>query len=313
MNGQGRRVALASAWLAIAVLVALGAAGIVGAMAHLPGTSSRAELTYDGDKAIEPGLKAAEISLLELTGEVRELSELGRGALAALVNRDVDTLAKSVAAGKDLTLEIDAHTSELRGQLESLPGIGPNSALVLSADARERQARALQALDATDGLTVAWSRLAVGSIAATRMTVLLTEHDQVTIDAAALGKTGKYTEALDRLTQSDGMIAEARTLRDELAATVDVMTLTQWLDLNADYDAALRRLYLAVLASNGAVTAEVRAAFDAEAAARNRLPSDTRGLVVILAEIGRGGLNQAVIAIEEARGKLDAATRLLAP
>ncbi len=313
MNGQARRVALAAAWLAVAVLVALGAAGIIGAMGHLPGTPSRAELTYDGDKTIAPGLKAAEISLLELAGEVRQLSELGRGALTALVNRDVDALASAVADGRDLTLAIDVHTSELRAQLGALPGIGANSALVLSAESRERQARALRALDATGGLTVAWSRLAVGSIAATRMTVLLTEHDQVTIDAAALGKTGKYTEALDRLTQSDRMIAEARTLRDELAATVDVTTLTQWLDLNADYDAALRRLYLAVLASNGAVTAEVRAAFDAEAAARERLPSDTRGLVVILAEIGRGGLNQAVIGIEEARGKLDAATGLLAP
>lgn len=311
MNGQGRRVALAAAWLAVAVLVSLGAAGIVGTMAHLPGTPSRAELTYEGDKAIEPGLKAAETSLLELAGEVRQLSELGRGALAALVNRDVDTLNSLVAEGKDLTLAIDAHTTELRGQIESLPGIGPQSALVLSADSRGRQARALAALDATAGLSAAWSRLAIGAIPATRITELLTEHDRVTIEAAALGKTGKYTDALDRLNQSDRMITEARSLRDELAATVDVTTLTQWLDLNADYDAALRRLYLAVVASNGAVTAEVRAAFDAEAAARKRLPSDTRGLVVILAEVGRGGLNQAVIGIEEARGKLDAATGLL--
>ena len=34
------------------------------------------------------------------------------------------------------------------------------------------------------------------------------------------------------------------------------------------------------------------------------LPPDTRGLVVIMAEIGRGGMNGAVITIEEARAKL---------
>ena len=70
---------------------------------------------------------------------------------------------------------------------------------MLSPRSRERQARALQAVSATDGLAAAWSRLAVGSVAATRMTVLLTDHDQMTADAAALGRTGKYAEALDKL------------------------------------------------------------------------------------------------------------------
>jgi hypothetical protein len=58
------------------------------------------------------------------------------------------------------------------------------------------------------------------------------------------------------------------------------------------------------------VTGAVRKAFAAEKAARERLPGDTRGLVVIMAEIGRGGMNQAVISIEEARGELDAALEL---
>lgn len=312
MKGQGRRVALAVAWLVIAALVSLGAAGIIGAMAHLPGTPSRAELTYVGDKAIEPGLILAEQSLVGLADEVRQLSELGRRALTSLVSRDVEALTTAVAEGGSLTLTIDTHAADLRKQADALPGIGAGDELTLSADTRERQARVVQALDATNGLGVAWSRLATGSVAATRVTVLLEDHDQMTASAAALGQTGKYTEGLDRLTESDNMIAETRDLATELATSgVDVSTLNQWLDLNAEYDAALRRLYIAVVASKGTVTPEVRAAFDAEAAARKRLPTDTRGLVVILAEIGRGGLNQAVIGIEEARGKLDAAVGLL--
>ena len=43
---------------------------------------------------------------------------------------------------------------------------------------------------------------------------------------------------------------------------VDVSTLTDWLDLNAAYDAALRHLYQALVDSKGRVTDEVRAAFD---------------------------------------------------
>ena len=42
------------------------------------------------------------------------------------------------------------------------------------------------------------------------------------------------------------------------------------------------------------------------------LPQDARGLVVIMAEIGRGGLNGAVITIEEARGQLAGAVEDLA-
>jgi hypothetical protein len=311
MKGQLRRVALAAGWLVVAALVSLGAAGIVGALAHIPGTPSRAELTYPGDKAIEPGLKSAESSLQALAGDVRHLSDLGRGALTALVRGDVDALSTSVADGQQLTLQIDAQAKQIREELAALPGIGEGDELTLSAESRDRQAQALRALDATDPLAAGWSRLAVGSVAAAQVTTLLTDHDRVTGEAAALGSGAKYADALARLTESDRLIAESRTLRDKLASTVDVTTLTQWLDLNAKYDAALRRLYQAVLDSKGKVTAEVRAAFDAEAAARKRLPADTKALVIILAEIGRGGLNQAVIGIEEARGKLDAAIGVL--
>jgi stage V sporulation protein SpoVS len=61
---------------------------------------------------------------------------------------------------------------------------------------------------------------------------------------------------------------------------------------------------VASAATPGRVTQAIRAAIAAEKAARAQLPGDTSGLVIILAEIGRGGLNQAVIAIEEARGRL---------
>ena len=84
-------------------------------------------------------------------------------------------------------------------------------------------------------------------------------------------------------------------------------TLITWLDRNAEYDAALRGLYQSLVDAKGRVTDDVRAAFAAEKEARARLPEDARGLVVIMAEVAQGGLNQAVISIEEARGSLSAA------
>jgi hypothetical protein len=311
MKGLAGRAGLTAAWLAVAAILSLGAAGIAGSMAHQPGTSSRAELTYEGDKAIEPGLAAAEADLVSLSDEVSALGELGRGALGALVGRDLVSLDTTIADGTRLSETIATHSESLRRTLLGLPGVGPNAALAISPEVQRRHTLALRAIESTDGLKDAWERLGAGALAATRVTVLLVDHDKTTGEAAAAGRAGKYPAALDKLTESDGQIAQARSLRDDLAASVDVSTLTQWLDLNANYDKALRNLYKALIDSKGNVTAKVRAAFDAEKAALAALPADTKGLVVILAEIGRGGLNQAVITIEEARGDLEAAVGLL--
>ncbi|MGP1675150.1 MAG: hypothetical protein ACTS8Z_08055, partial [Candidatus Limnocylindrales bacterium] len=67
---------------------------------------------------------------------------------------------------------------------------------------------------------------------------------------------------------------------------------------------ALRTLYVAVRAADGRVNAAVRRAMAAEAAAKTRLPPDTRSLVLIMAEIGRGGMNASAIAIEQAHQDL---------
>ncbi len=302
-----RRVVMAAAWIAVAVLISFGAAGIVSGMAQPPGTPARAELTWAGDLAIDPGLDTAEAELRLLAGDVHRLSDLGREALGQLVGRDVEALEQAVDEGEQLTLQIQLRANQLRESLEALPGLGANADLAISSESQARHARALAALTTTEGLAPAWSSLASGALSATRVQVLLTDHDQVAAGAAGDGRAGRYEDALEKLDEADVMIEDARALRDDLAATVDVATLTTWLELNADYDAALRRLYTAILEANGRVNAEVRAAFDAELVARERLPENTRGLVIILADIGQGGLNQAVIAIERARGGLDTA------
>lgn len=312
MNGLVRRVALAVAWVAVAAVIALGAAGLVAAMAHQPGTASRPELTWTADQAAGRALEAARTELDALTEDVRDLGVLGRGALAALVGSDAATLAQAVTEGQALAGAIDARTTAIREALALVPGTGPDETIRLSPAVLERRDVLRDALDATQGLSAGWARLAAGALTATRVSTLLTDHDAVAGEAAEIGRSGAYAEALVRLEDAEAMIVEARTLRDGLANTVDVSTLTQWLDRNAEYDAAIRTLYEALVASDGRVTDEVRAAFAAERTARNNLPTDTRGLVVILSEIARGGLNQAVIGIEQARGDLEAALGRLA-
>ena len=89
-----------------------------------------------------------------------------------------------------------------------------------------------------------------------------------------------------------------------MSSSVDVSILTAWIDRNAAYDTALRKLYTILRTSRGKATKAVQQAYADEQAARAQLPGDTRGLIVIMSDVARGGLNQAIIAIEEAKGRL---------
>lgn len=308
-----RALALAAAWLAAALLFSLGAAGIVAGVGGYPGSASRPELTSNGDKAIAPGLAEATGDLEEIATTVDEVGEQARLGLAALVATDLDLLTAAIDAGTDRVADASAQASALRARLLALPGIAPDAAdplpppaeLRLGRDMRDRFALIYGALDATSELPADWARFASGSLVAQGLTEVLLDHDASTGEAAKLGGSGRYADALKRLDASDALIATARGARDKLANTVDVATLTEWVERNAAYDGALRDLYDALGRSKGKVNDEVRAAFAAEQAARDRLPPDTRGLVIILAEVARGGMNQAAISIEDARIQLE--------
>jgi hypothetical protein len=132
------------------------------------------------------------------------------------------------------------------------------------------------------------------------------------VDAIEAGRAARYEEADGTIDRATGLLDQAQELRRQLANTVDVSTLDEWLRRNRTFDDALRTLYAALDASGGRVNDAVRDALAAQQAAREQLPPDSRGLIVIMSEIGRGGLNGAVITIEQARGALATAVADLA-
>ena len=304
-----RRILVTVAWAGLLALIGLGGAGIVNAMDHQPGTAARAELTSVGDRDVVPMLDAATTDLSALADQVAALGVQARGALAALNGVDTATVDDAIAAGNRLVADLRARSFALRRELAAIPYIGtPGVSIAVSADVASRHAALVAAIDSTEGLDDAWERLTLGSLSATRMSGLLAKHDDLVVLAADRGRAATYDAAMALLDQADATIAQARTLRDQLANTVDVTVLDQWLDRNADYDKALRALYKVDSTIGTRITGALKkaqaTAKAAEAAARARLPPDPRGLVVIMAEIGRGGMNGAVIAIEETRGKL---------
>ena len=300
-----RQIVLAVAWFAAVVLIALGAAGLVAGMDTPATTGAHPWQTARDDALVGQRLDAITADLEEVSAQLDALGEEARGALAALASNDQEQASVALEAGDGMVADIKQRSAAIAEALAAVPLVGtPDAEYRLGPAVRERYALLVEALAETRDLDLEWARLATGSAAAARMSTLLASHDETALNAAAQGRRAKYAEALTILDDADAIIADARKLRDRLAATVDVETLDQWLDRSADYDKALRDLYAALRKSDGRVNATVRQAITAEQKARDRLPADTRGLVVIMADIGRGGMNGAVIAIEQARGEM---------
>ena len=302
---QLRSLLSAVLWLAAVVAIALGAAGLVTAMDGPPTGGDRPELTTRGDAVVTPALDAIEADVEALSADVDALGTQARGALASLVGSDLHNVDRAVAAGDELLVQIVARVARIGIALDEVPLIGtPEAAFQVSTTVLDRDDRLRDSVAVVDGLQGAWARLTVGSVAAVRLSGLLSAHVDAVVAAAEQGRDADYEAAVRTLDGADAAIADARRVRDVLAATVDVSVLDEWLDRNEAYDVALRGLYQALDDVGGRVTKTVRAAIDAEKVAKDRLPPDSRGLILIMAEIGRGGMNEAVIAIEQARGRL---------
>ncbi len=303
-----RAIAVRLTWAVAAVVLALGTAGIGAGLDHLPGSAGRPELTWGADQAIAPGLDAATVDLQALSAKVNDLADLGRSALTSLVSSDATGLQAAITAGSQQIADIQAAAAALRTRLDALPGVGPGMDGRLGPSAIARYATLVDALPAVDGLGDAWQRLAGGAVPAVELTGHLTAHDTVAGEAARLGAAGEYAQALKTLDGAKAELASAKKVRDQLASHVDTSTLDEWIARNAEFDAAVGDLWTAIAASKGRSTAAVKAAAKRYEAARASLPPDTRALVIILGDVARGGLNQAVIAIEQARGQLLAST-----
>ena len=291
-------------WLVVAALVAFGGAGVVAAMNHVPATPSRAELTWTADQRVNASLDTATDRLDALTKAVASLGSTARLALAAVTAGDTDQVNKAVATGTAQLAAIKEARAALVTALQAVPDVGEGSGLTIAPDVQDRYDQLATTPTMTDGLDGEWAALTGRALDAANLSSILAAHDEQTAAAAQHGVNEEYPQALQALDTSAATIVRAKAVRDRLANTTDVSTLTTWIERNEAYDGALRRLYQTLIDAKGKVTSRVRAAFTAEQAARDRLPVDTKPIVVIMADVAQGGLNQAGIAIEEARGSL---------
>ena len=303
-----RTLLLALAWLAAAVLIALGAAGIVASMNHCPATPARPELTWTGDRAAEAAmLDARPTSSSTLADEVDALGSTARQALTAVAAGDVDdarddhrhghaTRSATVKARRPSSTRRSAPSRASARQPE-LHAVEPMS----SATTRSPRRRGV-----TDGLETDWAAFSGRALdAAHAHQPARPARRSRPRRRRAEGPRRHYQPARSTCSTTPTRRSPRRaTSATSSRARPTSRRSPRWIDRNAAYDAALRHLYEALLESNGRVTDRVRAAFDGEQAARRQLPAGHPALVVIMSDIAQGGLNQAVISIEEARGSL---------
>ena len=241
-------------------------------MAHQPGTPSRAELDLAGDQAMERRLDCRRGRPARPSDDDRQLNELGRRLLGALVEgprRRCDDVATALGSG----LSIDIHSRGAPGAAGPARR-GPQRPTLCCRRRSGALTTRRSGRHSTDGIAEP-GRACVSGRWRQPDVRLLAAHDEAAVDAAAHGRRATTTRRSPppRPTPS---IADARTLRDRLAATVDVTTLDQWLDRSAAYDVALRTCTSRSIARREGSRREVREAMAEEAAARARLPP-TRG------------------------------------
>ena len=300
---------MALAWFVAAALISLAGAGLVVSADHLPGDSTRPERTWTQDVAFQARVRALGPRYNTLSRDVGTLGDTARNALIDLVARRDDLLAADLAQGDGLVLSIDGQVTSLDGMLGAVaasasPGfLGDRSQKMLAA------ARA--AVQTTEPLSSQWHALADEALPAILLTGVLQRHDELVFAAIQQAHAAKYAAAVRTLAEAEAQLDEARQTRDALEAEADVSTLSTYIDRMSAYDQALTALYSKLEDTNGRMTAAGERLVARVAAAQQQLPPDTRALVVIMGDIAEAGLDQAAIAIEQARGDLGDAVAAL--
>jgi hypothetical protein len=307
------RLARTVGWLVLAIALALGGSGLIAETSHPPGDDHREELTYAADVALAPRLDDVSSQLSSLASVVDQLSNDARTALAAVSGDDATAVQTALASGSGHANQIVQSADAIRASIAGLPGDGPGAATIYSNATLVRRADLVAALGSLSGIADQWASVTRQATTAAQLTQAIRTHDSTLAAAAAQGVEANYTKAIALLTKATASLDQVTAIRQATVTTAGTTVLDDWISVHQTYDAALLALYQALKKSGGQRNAVVDAAYRAENAARQNLPSDDRAIIVIVSEVAQGGLNQAVVAIEDARGRIDEALAALGP
>lgn len=298
-------------WMVLLVVLAASGAGLAGLAWHAPGSAAREELTYVGDARIDSRLDGAEASLEAIAADVQQLANEAKSALEEVTSVDPTRLEEGLARGNAIAASIDAKARTLHASLAGLPGDEPDAVLRYSNQTLVRRAAVLAAIEAASGLAANWQTVAARANDTSKLTALISQHDGTVLEGTQHGVDGKFKLAVGSVEDALGVMAQIEALRARLLAAGDTV-LDEWIQRTKAYDVALQHLYAALVkakctSTSCKVTIEIQSARREERAAFEQLPPDRRTILVIISEVTRNGLTQAVLDIDDASGRLDAA------
>jgi hypothetical protein len=300
-----RGILRGAGWTIVFTTFAVAGAGLIGESFHPPGSLARAELTAAGDAALGGRLDAAATQLKAISANVDDLAADAKTALEEVASSDPTRLRDALARGGQAATAIATQTRDLKESLAGLPGDGPEAVLQYSNATLVRRAAIIAALDAATSLASLWQTVTGGAANAGHLINLIDKHDQTVLSAAAQGRDRHYKTGATILGTALETISQVQQLRATMIAGTGDTVLDEWISRTSTYDKALQALYLSLVKSHGKVTLDVQAKRRDERAAFSQLPPDRRTIVVIVSEVARGGLTEAILAIDEAHARID--------
>jgi hypothetical protein len=293
------------AWTVVLVLIALGGAGLTTAADRPATDSGRPELTAHADALARPWLAPLAVQARAVAAAVDAVNESARRILSLSGGTNSDQLDGALSAGDEARAQLDHALAELVEQRAKVPA---------GLDERRMGLANRERLAAVDGVAAGaapasgtWRALAAETSQVAALLLALTDHADLDARATEAGGNGDWPAALDLLGQAGAALDLARGARDELAATNDVSTLDDVLDVYADYDATLVALYTAVRDGAEQDSQRVRDLAAAVVAARERLPADETALREFVAGMAGAAIAAEVVDLETARGTVDEA------
>jgi hypothetical protein len=313
--GIGARTWPRAAWLGLAVILALGSAGVVAAMSPSD-PQYREELTYGADHELQGRLDRSAIELAALNGQVTGLGDQARRLLSRLTLIDKTGLEATYSDGAAALAEIDRLSAGLSQDMECRPWTASRTEQLVrtySAHLVDEWQQLCQSLESVIPLRDDWTEMVAGSQTAIGVSDAISAHDSLATEALQLATQGRYPDALSKIEDA----ARALNGTRELAAAMgrlgrDISTLTEWLSRIDEMDRALQTLWREMILSDGRITAQVTAALRAVTQAQALLPGSDTVLSVVVYELAGDLLGQG-ISIEKAKGQLGAALAALTP
>lgn len=176
---------------------------------------------------------------------------------------------------------------------------------------RQAQVRAIDAaVVAARRVPGEWPPLASTGRTMSQALQALQRHDGLVLRVTTAGRQSEWEVALELLGQASAELDAARTARDALGEQGGVETLTDVIDRNSRYDAALASLYTYGRDGGPREGAELTRLQTAADQAQRALPGTDDALAAIVGESGAPELTAALLRLEHARGEINAALEL---